>query len=400
VASESSGTWHTAIEVPGTATLNKGGQAEVQEVSCGSAGNCAAGGYYTDSANHEQAFVASESNGTWHTAIEVPGTAALNKGGNGVSAFAQVNSVSCGSAGNCAAGGGYTDAAGHVQAWVASESNGTWHTAIEVPGTAALNKGDGGVTAVSCGSAGNCAAGGSYTDAAGQQAFVASESNGTWHTAIEVPGTAALNKGGDASVGFGSVSCTSAGNCAAGGYYSVSGGANDLQAFVVSESNGTWQTAIAVPGIAALNTSGAGDPLGSLSCASAGNCAAVGPYYDDGSKAWVASESNGTWQTAIEVPGTAAFNGGFGLDSVSCGSAGNCAAGGAYLVVGRGHQAMVVNETNGTWGNAIEMPGTAALNTGGSAYVASVSCTSAGNCGAAGSYLVSGRYEVFVDSES
>jgi len=53
----------------------------------------------------------------WQTAIEVPGTAALNKGGHAV-----VNSLSCASAGNCAAGGSYTDRSGHLQAFVASQS--------------------------------------------------------------------------------------------------------------------------------------------------------------------------------------------------------------------------------------------------------------------------------------
>src|SRR5215471_17542450 len=66
--------------------------------------------------------------GTWHTAIEVPGTAALNKGGKAV-----VDSVSCGSAGNCAVVGTYTDASGHIQAFVASETNGVWHAAVELP---------------------------------------------------------------------------------------------------------------------------------------------------------------------------------------------------------------------------------------------------------------------------
>jgi hypothetical protein len=47
---------------------------------------------------------------------------------------------------------------------VVNEVNGAWHNAIEVPGTAVLNKGDGQVTSVSCASAGNCSAGGSYTD--------------------------------------------------------------------------------------------------------------------------------------------------------------------------------------------------------------------------------------------
>jgi hypothetical protein len=105
------GTWHTAQKVPGTATLNKGGNAQVYSVSCASAGNCSAGGYYSDSSGHTQAFVVSQVNGTWHTARKVPGTAALNQTGN-----AEVNSVSCASAGNCSAGGYYKDGSWHYQA--------------------------------------------------------------------------------------------------------------------------------------------------------------------------------------------------------------------------------------------------------------------------------------------
>ena len=171
-AAGAAGTWRAAIEVPGTGGLNKGGNAAVQSVSCASAGNCAAGGLFTDGSGHIQAFVASEANGIWHAAIEVPGTAALNKGG-----FATVSSVSCASAGNCLAGGSYFAAEADIQAFVASETNGTWHAAIEVPGTAALNIGrSADVMSVSCTSAGSCAAGGSYTDRSGhQQAFVASQ---------------------------------------------------------------------------------------------------------------------------------------------------------------------------------------------------------------------------------
>src|SRR5258706_12154834 len=211
------GTWHTAQKVPGVATLNTGGEAEVQSVSCAAAGNCSAGGYSTGRSGHHQVFMASQGHGTWRTAKEVPGTATLNKGGN-----ANISAVSCGSAGNCSAGGYYTDGSGHTQAFVVSEVNGTWHTAKEVPGTAALNKrGNAAVSSVSCVSAGNCSAGGSYKDGSWHyQAFVASQVNGTWRTAMEVPGTAALNVHGGASII--SVSCASAGNCSAGGGYTDS----------------------------------------------------------------------------------------------------------------------------------------------------------------------------------
>src|SRR5258706_375301 len=202
--------------------------------------------------------------GSWRAAIEVPGTGALNKGGDAV-----VNSLSCGSAGNCAAGGDYNDGSGHQQAFVASETNGTWHAAIEVPGTAALNKGGfATVGPVSCASAGNCAAGGFYYDGGGFQAFVAGEANGTWHAAIEVPGTATLNQGGSARVA--AVSCPSVGNCTAGGFFDD--GDRQAQPFVASETNGTWHAAIDVPGINDID----GGFVQSLSCASAGNCAGRG----------------------------------------------------------------------------------------------------------------------------
>ena len=112
--------WGTATEVPGTAVLNKGGNAVLNSVSCGSAGNCGAGGQYRGSSGNYQAFVVSQVHGAWGTAIEVPGTAALNRGGD-----AEIFSVSCASAGNCSAGGGYTDSSGHGQAFVVNEVNGT-----------------------------------------------------------------------------------------------------------------------------------------------------------------------------------------------------------------------------------------------------------------------------------
>ena len=67
-----------------------------------------------DGSGNQQAFVASERHGAWRAAIEVPGTGALNKGGD-----AEVNSVSCASAGRCAANGSYTDGSWNQQAFVA-----------------------------------------------------------------------------------------------------------------------------------------------------------------------------------------------------------------------------------------------------------------------------------------
>src|SRR5262249_56666388 len=177
--SETQGRWGRAQKVPGTAALNKGGDAQTSSGSCGSAGNCSAGGSYFDKAGHQQAFVVTEVKGGWGTAQEVPGLGALNQGG-----FADLLSVSCGSAGNCGAGGSYFDASFNVQAFVVSQVNGTWQKAAEVPGSGALNTaGFAQLSSVSCPSAGNCRAGGFYTynvagNAHHQSAFVVSQTKG------------------------------------------------------------------------------------------------------------------------------------------------------------------------------------------------------------------------------
>src|SRR5579859_736139 len=395
MAVATAGSWGKAIEVPGLGALNTGGEAKVTSVSCPSAGTCAAGGFYTDNVG-VHAFVAGERNGRWGKAIKVLGSAALNPNGP-----AQINSVSCASAGNCAAGGSYVDGSGNTQAFVVSERNGVWGKAVKVPGLGALNAGaDAQVSSMSCASAGNCAAGGSYVDGSGNtQAFVAGERNGRWGKAIEVPGSGVLNTGG--TVGVTSVSCPSAGNCSAGGNYRDS--SLNLQGFVVTERNGVWGKAIEVPGLAALNK-GVAELSAGVSCGSAGNCAAGG-YYSDGSghvQAFVAGERNGVWGKAIQVPGLAALNtGGTAfVGSVSCPSAGNCAAGGSYRDAAGHLQVFVASKLKGRWGKATEVPGSGALNKGGTAFVKSVACPSAGNCAAGGSYLGgSGHTEAFVVGE-
>jgi hypothetical protein len=390
VVSQVKGMWGKAIEVPDPAAAPLGGGAVATSVSCSSAGNCSAAGYYSDGSGHDQAFVVDQVNGKWREMIEVPGTAALNAGGN-----AAVTSVSCSSAGNCSAAGFYSGRSDAVQsyrqAFVVSEVGGTWGQAIEVPGTAALNVGGGAeASSVSCSRAGDCAAAGYYTDSSGdRQAFVVSQVSGTWGQAIEVPGTAALNTDGNAEVT--SVSCSSAGNCAAAGQYLAREG-GDL-AFVVSQVDGSWGQAIEVPGIAGLNEGA--NPFTSVSCSAAGNCSAAGGGF-------VVSQVSGIWGKALQVPGIAALNYGrvTQASSVSCSSMGNCSAGGSYDDGSDPARAFAVSQVNGTWGKAIQVPGTAALGVGGYALANSVSCSSAGNCGAAGGYTDrSGNEQTFVVSQ-
>jgi hypothetical protein len=394
IATKTNGTWGNAEEVPGTAALNLGGYAAVSSVSCASAGNCSAVGFYIDGSRKTHVIVVDETNGTWGNAEEIPGSGALNLGG-----YAGVTSVSCASAGNCSAEGFYTDASQSLQAFVVNDKHGLWGNAEEVLGQSALGPGaPGNLSDVSCGSAGNCATGGVFYPASGQpQAIVVTEKNGTWGKEKEVPGSGALNQGGSAAVN--SVSCASAGNCSAGGFYMDS--SQHLEAFTVDETSGTWGNAQEVPGSAALNTGGSAQ-VTSVSCASAGNCSAIGFYGDStgSTQMFTVGETGGTWSNAAEIPGTAALNANIAsAASVSCDSAGDCGVIGSYVTSGGIDHAFVASETSGTWSNIEPVPGMTTLNPGGASQGALVSCRSLGHCTAVGDYPTTAGQEVFVVTE-
>jgi Bacterial Ig-like domain (group 3) len=272
------GNWFTLPAVPGLATLNAGGNAAVTSVSCPSAGNCAAGGYYTDSNANRQAFVITEKKGTFGNARTVAGT--LNTG-----EYAQVNGLSCASAGNCVAAGQYFRYVApnvSTQAVEATEKNGAWSAAAEVPGTGSLNAdGLAVATSVSCApSSGplNCALGGRFQDKnAHAQAFVDLLKNGGWQKASAI--ATAHNLGGYAQVS--TVSCPTAGNCAAGGYYlTAASSSQKYEAFLVSLEGFAWKPAEEVPGTNTLNA-GMTAHVNAVSCPSVGFCAAGG-FYSDG----------------------------------------------------------------------------------------------------------------------
>ena len=215
--------WGNAIPIPALISLNTGGNADSNSVSCASAGNCAVTGYYKAGAG-VQGFVVNQTGGTWGSAISIPALSGLNTAGN-----AGGSSVSCASAGNCAVTGSYDNGVGD-QGFVVNQTNGTWGNAIPIPALSGLNTGDNAIGhSVSCASAGNCAASGHYEDSAGEQGFVVNQTDGTWGNAIAIPALIGLNTGGDADAW--SVSCASAGNCAVTSYYADG---TDQQVFVAN----------------------------------------------------------------------------------------------------------------------------------------------------------------------
>jgi hypothetical protein len=389
--------WGNAMAVRGLPTHNYLFGSDLFSVSCASAGNCSAGGNYALNAKRSQAFVVDEMNGVWGKAETVPGFTRRDASEN-----TEVYVISCPSAGNCGAGGSYAVNNGNTFVFVVSEKNGTWGRAIGVPGSARISSGGGGfLTSISCPSAGNCSAGGFLPVASStiSGAFVVDERNGVWGQALELTGPPSFNHSG---AGLDALSCASVGNCSAGGSFPKQENGPLTPSFVANETNGVWGRAREIPGFTKLNSNES--EFRSISCGAPGNCGAVGQYQQKSgvSRAYIVNESKGVWGPASNVPGLIKLNGQHmsSLTTISCPSKGNCSAGGYY---GNGdHQtAFIVDETNGTWGTPLSIPGLRGLNKGDSTYVETISCVSKGNCGATGTYSdAAGDAESFVVNET
>src|SRR5438128_1459341 len=253
-------------------------------------------------------------------------------------------SASCASAGNCGAVGGYNDGSGNVHGLLLTETAGTWAAGLEASLPANAGSGpDVVLCSASCASAGNCGAVGHYRDSSGHtQGLLLTETAGTW-LAVEAMLPAGASSGPGVSPN--SVSCASAGNCSAvGTYFDLSG---HTQGLLLTETAGTWAM-----GVEATPPAGAGtDPkvfLDPVSCGSAGNCSAVGNYADSSShnEGLLLTETAGTWATGVEasLPAGAGTDPNVFLASVSCGSAGNCSAVGNYHESSGHRQALLLTE--------------------------------------------------------
>src|ERR1700722_9825619 len=254
--------WGVATPVPGLAALDDNGTGQLSAVSCAAAGACSAGGFYTDgSTKLTQAFVVGEAGGTWKAAQGLLSVATgLNTGGS-----AGVAAVSCAAAGNCGATG-FFQSGGATHPFVAAESGSVWDGAIAVPGT---GTDDSGSLAESCPVPQRCSIGGYVPAGSGREVgFLDGQlPSRDWDAALPLPGTLgdlapADSAAKDATLAV--VSCVSAGNCSAAGSFEQIGDIS--QVWVASQHNGSWGVAGTVSQLVNLNVGGISDVTG-LSCA-------------------------------------------------------------------------------------------------------------------------------------
>src|ERR1700722_1125547 len=113
--------WHSAkaASLPSGATGLPDGF--LPALSCPSAGNCSAGGSFSDSKGNVQGLLLSEIKGVWKapTRLLPPSAAAADPS-------LTINSLSCATAGNCSAVGSFEDTHSNGQSFVANEVKGRW----------------------------------------------------------------------------------------------------------------------------------------------------------------------------------------------------------------------------------------------------------------------------------
>ena len=392
VLSESAGLWKTPTKLlaPLGALINP--SLTVESISCGAVGSCVAVGNYLDTSNGAQSFLASEVHGLWSRSREVllPANAATT------GQKSQLRSISCTSARDCSAVGSYLDNStptGHSVGYVLSEVRGSWSNAIETrePADANVNPYVG-FNQITCGAAGDCSAVGSYIDRNNvTHGLLLDQRGGTWN------GGSVLALPGDAnsfpSATLSEVSCATATNCTAIGTYTTILGA--INGLTTTDVGGTWQraTAMQLPSGFGANPHVFFYGFAGLSCTSIGSCTAGGQYRDATAlfEGFLINEVNGVWEQATELTlpnGARAAGKNGGVVAVSCRRAGDCSAGAAYLDGADRYQALIVNEVGNHWGAGLEVKlPPRATSVGADGGVYGLVCDRRGPCAATGSFL-------------
>src|SRR5439155_925475 len=212
----------------------------------------------------------------------------------------------------------------------------------------------------------------------------------SWGPGVEA--SLPANAGSDPHVFLYSASCASAGNCGAVGGYND--GAGNVHGLLLTETAGTWAAGLeaSLPANAGSNP----DISLSVSCASAGNCSVVGSYADTSGhyQGLLLTETAGTWTAGVEasLPANAGADALVFISAVSCASAGNCSAVGTYFDLSGHTQGLLLTESAGTWAMGVEATPPAGAATDPQVFLDPVSCGSAGNCSAVGNYADSSSH--------
>jgi hypothetical protein len=259
-----------------------------------------------------------------------------------------------------------------------TETNGVWGAPVPLPVPLGASRYF--LDSVACPSLGNCVAVGGFLISATKQAhlLVEIETSGLWALTSITP---PADAGSNAE--FFTVSCASMGNCQALGVYETT--SKTIATVLAVESSGSWAQATALSNGAA----GAGAIIlpESMTCTDASDCLAIGYGFASQNTQFVSTfawtETAGVWGAAVRLPEQLGHE--FAGFDVACPSASSCFVGGGDITgTDRPTQPAMSVEASGVWTTPrpIGLPRLAPLASGG--FIASLACPTSTMCEAVG----------------
>ncbi|NBS30934.1 MAG: hypothetical protein EBS76_10555, partial [Actinobacteria bacterium] len=320
----------------------------IMDVACATDDLCIAAGFFKNADDEKQAFTAVLTDGVWSAATPVVIDDALQAGDKN----SNFQHVSCGSDTSCTTVGRFKNSENGFSLMSQTYSAGTWSDSETISivdvGQAANSQAT--ATALSCTTTTDCSITGYfYNEDGNQDLLVVDMVDGVWQTG-ERPLFADGLTDSSLEVEATSLSCSSAGNCHAGGqFYSADG---TYEAFIISSDEGVWGTAnrVAYATDTERTPASANDALTAISCVPDGECTAVGYFEDNSANGQgfiLPLTGNEPTATALpEINGAASSQ----LSDVSC-TANSCVTAGSA-----GGAAIVMPWSDGAWGTAVPVP--------------------------------------------
>jgi RHS repeat-associated protein len=330
---------------------------ELNSVACTSSSNCWAVGDYYNANSSDQALIEQYIGTAWNT-IPAPSTSSTMNN--------LLAGVTCVTASDCWAVGYALAPGGSYQTLIEQYNGASWSIVTSPDAGTSTNNYLGGIA---CTSASSCSAAGYYysTSAGHDQTLIETYNGTTW--SIATSPNANLSQDNLLKA----ISCTSASNCWADGYYVNASGIDQT---LIEQYDGTSWSVAASPNQGTSQS----NVLVGLTCVSSSNCWAVGSdtpgIYD---QTLIEEYSGATW-SIVTSPNTSTSQAN-DLTAVTCTSSSNCWSVGHYSGT---HEQTVIDYFNGTsWSLATSANTSTSQDNG----LRAAACTSSADCWAIGGYF-------------
>ena len=324
----------------------------LEGVTCVTASGCWAVGYYYTGTYYQTLI--EQWNGTSWSIVTSPNTRTTQSN--------YLEGVTCVTASDCMAVGYFSN--GSYDNLLAEQWNGTSWSIVTSPNPQSVNYYFYGVT---CISASDCWAVGYSYNGSNNQTLI-EEWNGTSWSLV----TSANTSTTQINILYG-VSCVSASDCMAAGYYYTGSYGQTL----IEQWNGTsWGI------VSSSDTSTTeNNYLGGVTCVSSADCIAVGWYSTTSYDQTLVEQWNGTSWSIVTSPNASTTQDNY-LYGVSCVSVSDCMAVGTYTI-SSGYEQTLVEEWDGTSWSIVTSPNTSTTQNN---QLQGVNCVSSSDCMAVGDY--------------